>query len=119
MNDMKKSKCFILQRHGRIGCIKNELEHLFQFVGLSPIGESDLRLVHLQSHIDWVLQLGLIYEIVVLTVGGVMKAAELAINREPAFSLIRLQGIMQVLTLVGASVISITLLSRFRSLGKA
>ena len=77
---------------GRIECIKNELEGSFQFVDPALASEADLRLVHSQSHIDWVKQQGLTYEIAVLAVGGALKASELAMQGEPAFGLIRPPG---------------------------
>jgi len=48
--------------------------------------------VHSQSHIDWVKQHGLTYEIALLAVGGALKASELAMQGEPAFGLIRPPG---------------------------
>ncbi|MDH5447667.1 MAG: histone deacetylase family protein [Candidatus Bathyarchaeota archaeon] len=77
---------------GRIECIKSELEDSFQFVEPTLVSESDLRLVHSQSHIDWVKQRGLLYEIAVLAVGGALKASKLAMRGEPAFGLIRPPG---------------------------
>lgn len=77
---------------GRIECIRNELEGLFQFVKPAPACEADLRLVHSQSHIEQVKQQHLTYEIAVLAVGGSLKASELAIQGEPTFGLIRPPG---------------------------
>ncbi len=77
---------------GRIECIKNELEDSFQFAEPTPVSESDLLLVHSQSHVDWVKLHGLLYEIAALAVGGALKASELAIGGEPAFALIRPPG---------------------------
>ncbi len=76
---------------GRIECIKKELEDL-QFVEPTPAREADVRLVHSQSHIDWVKEHDLIYEIALLAVGGASKASELAMQGEPAFGLIRPPG---------------------------
>ncbi len=77
---------------GRIECIKKELEDSLQFIESSPASEADLRLVHSQSHIDWVKQHGLTYEVAVLAVGGALKASELAMRGERAFGLIRPPG---------------------------
>lgn len=77
---------------GRIECIKRELAGIFEFVEPTSASEADLRLVHSQSHIDWVKQHGLTYEIALLAVGGALKASELAMQGEPAFGLIRPPG---------------------------
>ncbi|MFQ6068548.1 MAG: histone deacetylase family protein [Candidatus Bathyarchaeia archaeon] len=77
---------------GRIECIRDELEDLFQFVNPSPASEAELQLVHSQSHINWVKKHGLLYEIAVLAVGGALKASQLAVQGEPAFGLIRPPG---------------------------
>jgi acetoin utilization deacetylase AcuC-like enzyme len=77
---------------GRIECIKKELEGLFPFVEPMPVVEADLKLVHSQSHINWVKQQGLTYEVAVLAVGGATKASELAMHGESAFGLIRPPG---------------------------
>lgn len=77
---------------GRIECIKKELEGHFGFVETTSASEADLQLVHSQSHLDWVKQHGLTYEIALLAVGGALKASELAMQGEPAFGLIRPPG---------------------------
>ncbi len=77
---------------GRIECITKELEGAFPFVEPTSAGEADLRLVHSQSHIDWVKQQGLTYEIAKLAVGGAIETSKLAIRGESAFGLIRPPG---------------------------
>ena len=77
---------------GRIECIKDELEGLFAFVEPVPAEAVDLLLVHTQSHVDWVKQQGLTYEVARLAVGGALKASELAVQGTPAFALIRPPG---------------------------
>lgn len=77
---------------GRIECVRKELEDLFQFVKPVSASEADLRLVHSQSHVGWVKQQGLTYEIAVLAVGGALKASELAMQGDPSFGLIRPPG---------------------------
>ena len=77
---------------GRIESVYDELCGRFEFVQPQSASEEDLRLVHGDSHIDWVKRHGLVYEVAVLAVGGALKAAELAVDGEPAFGLIRPPG---------------------------
>lgn len=77
---------------GRIYCVRNELMGRFPFVEPTAACEKDLLLVHSQSHIDWVKQQGLTYDVAVLAVGGAVKASELATQGKPAFGLIRPPG---------------------------
>lgn len=77
---------------GRIECIREELENLFQFAEPARVTEKDQRLVHSQSHIKWVNNHSLTYKVAVLAVGGAVRASELAMQREPAFGLIRPPG---------------------------
>jgi len=77
---------------GRIESIYDELHGCFDFVKPQPADEEDLRLIHGEGHINWVKRHQLTYEIAVLAVGGAIKAAELAIEGEPAFGLIRPPG---------------------------
>lgn len=77
---------------GRIESIYDELYGRFDFVKPQPADEEDLKLVHGEGHINWVKRHQLTYEIAVLAVGGAIKAAELAIEGEPAFGLIRPPG---------------------------
>ncbi len=62
---------------GRIECISDELEHVFQFTEPKAARESDLLLVHSQSHIESVKHQSVVYEVAVLAVGGALKASEL------------------------------------------
>ncbi len=77
---------------GRIESIRKELRGLFQFVEPAAASPKDLRLVHSQSHIDWVKQQGLTYEVAVLAVGGALKASEIAMQGKASFGLIRPPG---------------------------
>ncbi len=74
---------------GRIECILEALGNSFPFVEPAEATDKDIRLVHTDMHVAYVKRLGLVYEIAKLAVGGALKAAELAIGREPAFALIR------------------------------
>jgi len=77
---------------GRIESIYHELHGHFDFVQPQTANEEDLKLVHGVGHVDWVKRHGLVYEVAVLAVGGALKAAELAVEGEPAFGLIRPPG---------------------------
>ena len=74
---------------GRMESIYNELHGLFQFVEPRPASEEDLELVHWRGHIESVRKRGLVAR---LAVGGAIEAAELAVEGEPAFGLIRPPG---------------------------
>ncbi len=76
---------------GRIESIYNELYGFFEFVKPDPATEADLRLVHTQSHIEFIKRCGL-YDNALLAVGGAIKTSQLAIEGEPAFGLIRPPG---------------------------
>ena len=78
---------------GRIESIVKELKGKFEFVTPQPANEEDLRLVHTQNHIEHVKRNApLAFEIGLLAVGGAIKASEIAMNKEPAFALIRPPG---------------------------
>lgn len=79
-------------RAGRMESIYLELRGNFEFVEPDPATENDLRLVHTQAHINSIKRDGLVYEIARLAVGGAIKSAELAMEGEPAFGLIRPPG---------------------------
>jgi len=77
---------------GRIECIYEELLDSFEFVEPKPSSEEDILLVHSRNHVDYVKAYPLVYEMALLAVGGAMKAAEIALQGEPAFGLIRPPG---------------------------
>ncbi|MFX0068996.1 MAG: histone deacetylase family protein [Promethearchaeota archaeon] len=77
---------------GRIESIYDVLSSNFEFVKPGPATESDLKLVHTDSHIKQVKRNELTYEIAILAVGGAINASELAMEFEPAFGLIRPPG---------------------------
>jgi acetoin utilization deacetylase AcuC-like enzyme len=74
---------------GRMECILEALGDSFPFVEPTEASYEDIRLVHTDGHVAYVKRLGLVYEIASLAVGGTLKAAELAFEREPAFALVR------------------------------
>ncbi|MBM3149794.1 MAG: histone deacetylase family protein [Chloroflexi bacterium] len=77
---------------GRIESVLEVLDAKYQFVRPKPATESDLRRVHTQFHIESVKRDGRLYEIACLAAGGAIKAAELAMEGEPGFGLLRPPG---------------------------
>ncbi len=77
---------------GRMDCIVDEIKGSYQFIEPQPATESDILLVHSQSHLERIKKRGLLYEVAIHSVGGAIKAAELAMQGEPAFALIRPPG---------------------------
>jgi len=77
---------------GRIESIYDELHKRFEFVEPGPASEEDILLAHNPSHIEHVKAHPLTHEIALLAVGGAIKAAEIAMQGEPAFGLIRPPG---------------------------
>jgi acetoin utilization deacetylase AcuC-like enzyme len=77
---------------GRVESVYNELCGRFEFVKPGPASEEDLELVHGRGHIESVRKRGLVYEVARLAAGGAIQAAELAVEGEPAFALIRPPG---------------------------
>ncbi len=78
--------------HGRIDCIVDELRDHYNFAEPVPASEADLLLVHHKDQIERIKQRTLTWEIAVLAAGGAIKAAELAVEGERAFGLIRPPG---------------------------
>ncbi|MDD4334101.1 MAG: histone deacetylase family protein [Desulfotomaculaceae bacterium] len=77
---------------GRMDCIVDELEGRYEFVVPHPASEKDILLVHSQSHLDWVKERSIIYEIAMYSAGGAIMAAQMAMRGDPAFALIRPPG---------------------------
>lgn len=77
----------------RVRCIHEELREGFDFIEPRPAGEDDLRLVHSEELIRRVRrQSKLTYEVARLSAGGAIRAAEVAVEGEPSFALIRPPG---------------------------
>ena len=77
---------------GRIEAVLEELQDRYPFVEPEPATEADILLVHLPEHLERVKRRPDIYEMALLAAGGAIKAAELAVQGEPAFGLIRPPG---------------------------
>ncbi|MGB9904464.1 MAG: histone deacetylase family protein [Desulfotomaculales bacterium] len=78
--------------YGRMDCILREVEGKFDFLEPAPAGEEDLLLVHLPGHVEAIKRRGLLYEVALLAVGGALLSAELALQGEAAFGLLRPPG---------------------------
>jgi acetoin utilization deacetylase AcuC-like enzyme len=77
---------------GRMEAIVEVLEKDFEFIEPEPATDRDLARVHGKQHIQSVKGDPIVYEIGLLAAGGAIQAAELAINSQPAFGLIRPPG---------------------------
>ncbi|MEM2195301.1 MAG: histone deacetylase family protein [Candidatus Methanomethylicia archaeon] len=77
---------------GRMETILREIKDLYVFTEPKPASEDDLRRVHTQRHIDSIKTDSLLYEVSCLSAGGAIMAAELAVEGEASFALIRPPG---------------------------
>lgn len=76
----------------RVKRIYTELQGVFDFITPNTSREEDLELVHSKVHIEAVKRHALTYEVALLAVGGAILTAELAMQEEVAFGLIRPPG---------------------------
>jgi acetoin utilization deacetylase AcuC-like enzyme len=77
---------------GRMEAILKEIEGKYELIKPEPANEEDLKRVHGQLHIESIKRNSHLYEIAILAAGGAVKAAELAMEGEPSFGLIRPPG---------------------------
>jgi acetoin utilization deacetylase AcuC-like enzyme len=77
---------------GRIEAILDELQSTYDFVEPREASEKDLRRVHTQYHIDWVKRDGLVYDMACMAAGAAINAAQLAVDGEASFGLLRPPG---------------------------
>jgi acetoin utilization deacetylase AcuC-like enzyme len=77
---------------GRIESILSELSPHYELVIPEPASVEDIKLVHTEWHIADIQRMRHTYEVALLAAGGAIKAAELAMNGEPAFGLLRPPG---------------------------
>lgn len=77
---------------GRMESICKELQGKFEIIEPKPAKEEDIMLVHSKDHVGSVKAHPVVYETALLAVGGAIKASEIAMQREPAFGLIRPPG---------------------------
>lgn len=76
---------------GRMEAIVKELKG-FDVVEPKAATTDDILLCHVPFHVSSVQRYGTVYDLALLAAGGAIKAAELAIEGEPAFGLIRPPG---------------------------
>lgn len=77
---------------GRMESILKEVSPQFDLVTPDPASTIDIKLVHSDWHIVSIQRETDTYEVALLAAGGAIKAADLAMNGEPAFGLIRPPG---------------------------
>ena len=77
---------------GRMESMVEALEGKYSFVEPEPASERDLARVHGQAHIQQIRKDAPLYEIARLAAGGAIRAAEIAVEGEPAFGLVRPPG---------------------------
>jgi acetoin utilization deacetylase AcuC-like enzyme len=77
---------------GRIEAILKELEGRYDFIQPQAASEDDLRRVHTQGHIESIKRDKHVYDIACLAAGGAIKAAQIAMEGEASFGLIRPPG---------------------------
>jgi acetoin utilization deacetylase AcuC-like enzyme len=77
---------------GRMEAIVKELKGSYDFVEPQEASEDDLKRVHVPGHIESVKRDRHVYEIALLSAGGAIRAALIAINGEASFGLIRPPG---------------------------
>jgi acetoin utilization deacetylase AcuC-like enzyme len=76
---------------GRMEAIVREVSD-YDIVRPEPADIDDVRLCHSDYHIGYVRREGSVFEMALLAAGGAIKAADLAVDGEPAFGLIRPPG---------------------------
>ena len=77
---------------GRMESIGKELKGTFEFLQAEPASLSDLEKIHGIWHINFVKSEPIIFEVGRLAAGGAIRAAEMALEGQPAFGLIRPPG---------------------------
>ena len=77
---------------GRMEAVFKELEGEYSFVEPQAASEDDLELVHTRYHIGSVKRDRHLYEIACLAAGGAIKAAQIAMEGEASFGLVRPPG---------------------------
>lgn len=77
---------------GRMDCIVDEIEGLYEIVEPQPASENDILLVHSKDHLEWVKNRGPLYEVALFSAGSAVMAAEMAVRGDPAFALNRPPG---------------------------
>ena len=79
-------------KSGRLDKAVEVLEPHFEFVQPDMCTEQDVLRVHTKSHFDMVSEASQLFTLSLLAAGGAVEAAELAVQGEPTFALIRPPG---------------------------
>ena len=74
---------------GLIESMLKELEGKYEFAEPDQTAEKDIRRIHTQFHIEPIKRENLIHEIACLATGGIIKAAQVAVESKPSFGLIK------------------------------
>ena len=77
---------------GRMECILKEVAPHYEIVEPQPASTTDVKLVHTNWLIGDIQRSPETYEVALLSVGGAIKASEIALEGEPAFGVIRPPG---------------------------
>jgi len=77
---------------GRLDGIACELARHYEFVEPSPAATEDILLCHTPAFVRRISKKEQIYEMALLAAGGAVKAAQIAVDGEPAFALVRPPG---------------------------
>lgn len=77
---------------GRMEAITGALEGIYEFIEPEAASDDDIQLVHGKPHVRSVAHQTQVYDIAKLAAGGAVNAAQLAMDGEPAFGLIRPPG---------------------------
>ncbi len=75
---------------GRMEAIMGELQD-FDVITPEPATENDILLVHTNTHLEWVKNLGDVFDVAMLAAGGAVLAADISFT-EPSFAAIRPPG---------------------------
>jgi len=77
---------------GRIEAILKELEGRYDFIEPQVASDDDLRRVHTRGHIESIKRDKHVYDIACLAAGGAIQTAQIAMDGEASFGLIRPPG---------------------------
>jgi acetoin utilization deacetylase AcuC-like enzyme len=77
---------------GRLDQAYKILKDNFELITPQPAQDEDLLLVHGPAHVEHVRRETHLYEVASLAVGGAVRSAEIALDGEPAFGLVRPPG---------------------------
>ncbi len=77
---------------GRLDRARQVLQERYEFIEPSQASIEDILLVHTQAHVDKISRMEPIYSAALLAAGGACMASDIAMQKEPAFGLVRPPG---------------------------